>query len=191
MGKTASISCASIIALLLAAVGCEPSIERGPGGPGDDGYVEPACVYYAPERIDILPLTELKGADEAGEGRLDAYVSLVDSAGSQIKFPVKFRFELYEQVQRSPEPKGKRAKIWPPANAADPNESVGRWFDLDDPAENNRFWRDFVRAYHFSLPFTPQPQASYILEITCLTHHGRRLKAEVPISPAKTARRSV
>jgi len=168
--------------LLLAGLGCEPPVQQNlPGG----GNEAPACVFYGPARIDILPLTEFKNADGGGEARLEAYISLLDSAGSQIKFPVKLRFELYEYVPRSAEPKGTRVAIWPKINTAEPNEPINHWFDLCDPARNNFFWRDFIRAYQFTQPFRPQPAARYILEATCLTNDGRRLIAKATLRKIK------
>lgn len=181
MRRITATSYALFTLIFIAALGCDSPVQREPLGGGHDGYETPACVFYAPEKIDILPLTEFKDADGGGESQLDAYVSLLDSAGCQIKFPVKFRFELYEQVQRSAEPKGRRVGIWPEINTPDPNEPRSHWFDLGDPARNHIFWQDFVRAYQFSLPFRPQPAASYILEATCLTSDGRRLTAEVSL----------
>ena len=40
-----------------------------------------------------------------------AYVSLMDVFGSQIKGPAVFRFELYEKVVRSSEPKGNKCSL--------------------------------------------------------------------------------
>ncbi len=138
----------------------------------------PFCVYYAPEKIDVMPLTGFKVSN--GDPQLDVYVSLIDSVGSQIKFPSKFRFELYDQVQRSPEPKGKRVGIWPQEEGiADPNGPEIRWFDLVDPAVNNHYWRDFLRAYQFTFSFRPEPDKSYILEATCLTYQNKRLTAQL------------
>lgn len=179
------ISYALFTLLLLAGLGCELPPPRDSLGGGYDANEASACVFYGPKRIDILPLTEFKGADGGGEARLEAYVSLLDSAGSQIKFPVKLRFELYEHVRRSAEPKGRRIAIWPEINTAEPNEPTSHWFDLSDPARNNLFWRDFIRAYQFTLPFKPQPATSCILEATCLTNDGRRLIAEVSLRKIK------
>lgn len=178
-----SISYALFNLLLLAGLGCDPP--AGPDGPGrlNGSFETPTCALYAPERIDILPLTEFKDGKQGGEPRLEVYVSLLDSAGSQIKFPVKCRFELYEQVKRSAKPKGKRVAIWPQTNAGEPNEPPSHWFDLEDLSENSLAWHDFVRAYRFTLPFRPQPAVSYILEVTCLRHDARRLTAEVALGP--------
>jgi len=164
--------------LLLTCAGCEPV--RTTGAPPDHNTAGAAlCVYYAPVKIDILPLTEFTTLDGSSEPHtIEAYVSLLDSFGSQIKSPGKFRFELYEYVQRSAEPKGGRAMIWPESDLSDPNISDRYWIDLSDPAANNRSWRDFLRAYQFNLPFKPAPGRDYVLEATCLIPDGSRLTAE-------------
>lgn len=128
-----------------------------------------AC--YAPAKVDIMPLTELVTA--GGQGfRIHLYVSLLDAFGSQIKSPAVFRFELYEHVVRSAEPKGKRAVIW-----AD--------FDLTSPAANNEYWRDFLRAYEFNLPFEQATGQTYILQVTCLCPSGSRLTSEFTLKYEK------
>jgi len=171
--------------LLLTYAGCEPV--RTTGAPPDHNTAGAAlCVYYAPVKIDILPLTELIVALDGGsDPHIEAYVSLLDSFGSQIKSPGKFRFELYEYVQRSAEPKGERLRKWPDSDPADPNTDDLYWIDLSDPAANNRSWRDFLRAYQLDLPLKPaphegvlQPGRDYVLEATCLTPNGSRLTAE-------------
>ncbi len=177
--------------LLLTYAGCEPV--RTTGAPPNHNTAGAAlCVYYAPVKIDILPLTEFTappggpGLDGGSElHTIEAYVSLLDSFGSQIKSPGKFRFELYEYVQRSAEPKGKGVMIWPKSDLSDPNSGNRHWIDLSDPATNNRAWRDFIRAYQFNLPCKPasyeealQPGRDYVLEATCLLPNGSRLTAD-------------
>ena len=67
---------------------------------------------YAPARVDILPLTTINPTtSSAGDYIIDVYVCLLDSFDSQIKYPATFRFELFQYVQRSTEPKGKRILI--------------------------------------------------------------------------------
>ena len=128
---------------------------------------------YAPVKIDIVPLTEFTGVNDAGEEqKIKAYVSLLDSFGYQIKAPGTFRFELYEKVPRSAEPKGKRIDIWPD-------------IDLNDVVENNRYWRDFLRAYEFNLPSESESDQNYILEATCLSPNGKRLSAEFTLTRTK------
>ena len=112
-----------------------------------------------------MPLTEFISVDDARQAKIKIYVSLLDTFGSQIKSPVTFRFELYEYVQRSAEPKGKRIIIWSD-------------IDLTEPAENNVYWRDFLRAYEFNLPFEQAANQSYILQVTCLCPNGKRISSE-------------
>jgi hypothetical protein len=90
---------------------------------------------------------------------------LLDSFGCQVKSAGVFRFELYERVERSAEPKGRRVVIWPD-------------IDLIDAAANNENWRDFLRAYEFNLDFDLQGSQNYVLQVTCLCPGGKRLSAE-------------
>ncbi|MHC4323279.1 MAG: hypothetical protein ACYSUX_03285, partial [Planctomycetota bacterium] len=77
--------------------------------------IDPLSCYasFAPVKIDIMPLTEFVGLGDSQQSQINIYVSLIDTFGSQVKSPGMFRFELYEYKQRSAEPKGKRAVIWP------------------------------------------------------------------------------
>ena len=152
------------VVFLLVHSGCEPS------GVATKSTAE---TTYAPAKIDILPLTELVYPDSTGQQpQLRVYVSLLDSFGSQIKAPGVFRFELYEYVQRSSEPKGRRISIWPDT-------------DLTAPADNNTHWQDFLRAYEFILIFEPAGDQSYILQATCLCPDGRRLSVEFALKHAR------
>ena len=122
--------------------------------------------YYAPVKIEIVPLTEIVYADDAEEeSKIVAYVSLLDSFGSQVKMPGVFRFELYERVARSAEPKGRRIIFWPDT-------------DLSEATENNKYWRDFLRAYEFVFTLKTQINQCYILQATYLSPNGKRLSAE-------------
>jgi len=119
---------------------------------------------YVPVKIDIMPLTEFVRPDNA-QPKINIYVSLIDPFGSQIKSPGMFRFELYEYMPRSADPKGKRPIIWPD-------------IDLSDPITNNSYWQDFLRAYEFSLPCEQTNGKDYILQVTCLCPNGKRLTSE-------------
>ncbi len=132
---------------------------------------DPAAVSarYAPAKIDIMPLTELlPPAADSRDFTVSIYVSLLDSYGCQIKAPGTFRLELYEFVQHTNDSKGKRVVVWPD-------------LDLTDPAVNNRYWRDFLRAYQFNLPVAALTADSYVVEVTCLCPSGKRLSAEATI----------
>jgi hypothetical protein len=129
------------------------------------------CTRFGPARIDVLPITSLvRGASDT-ESTINAYVCLLDSFDCQIKSPAVFRFELFQHVQHSSEPKGRRLAVWPD-------------IDLTDPANNNKNWQDFLRAYLFSLPLQKTSAENSILHVTCLCSSGRRLVADFLIRPA-------
>jgi hypothetical protein len=147
--------------LLLCGAGCEPT-DTELSSRADFNQLS----AYGPVKLDIMPLTEFtRTGDNEKPSKIKVYVSLLDSFNCQIKTPAVFRFELYDKVPRSAEPKGKRIAIWPDIN-------------LTDAAKNNDYWRDFLRAYEFDLPFEPESNRSYILQITSLCPGGRRLSAE-------------
>ena len=127
------------------------------------------------EEIHIGGLTELKLESQDASGwQLQVYVDLLDSFGSRIKSPGKFRFELYEFVSRSGQSKGKRIFIWPDVVL----------FDAED---NNEYWQDYLRSYVFSLKtdFRVVAGRDYILEATCLTGDGRRITDKSQIKAIK------
>jgi len=138
-----------------------------------DNNVDMLSLYtsYVPVKIDIMPLTEIVSSGDT-QSQINIYVSLIDPFGSQIKSPGIFRFELYEYIQRSAESKGKRAIIWPDV-------------DLTDPVKNNDSWRDFLRAYVFSLPCEKSISQDYILQVTCLCPNGKRLSSEFTLRHTK------
>jgi len=166
------------LVLLMFVVGCEPpqgGIKQAESPLKSVGDCNEVLFYapYTPVKIDILPLTESTGGSNAGgKSKIKVYVSLLDSFGYQMKSPGVFRFELYARVPRSAEPKGKRISIWPDIN-------------LTDVVENNRYWRDFLRAYEFNLPFEPETSQSHILQVTCLCPNGKRLSAEFTLPNTK------
>jgi len=140
------------------------------------GTQEPPPVVptgFAPARVSILPLTELPGSTPSGQAvMLDAFVSLQDAFGRQVKAPGVFRFELYQRVLRSGQPKGQRLAIWPD-------------IDLTHPATNDGYWRDFLRAYEFKLDTPADLHETYILEVTCMCPDGRRLTAEYALKGSR------
>jgi len=121
---------------------------------------------FAPVKIGILPLTRTVGSFGADPvAKLSVFVSVLDTFGSQMKAPGVLRFELYEYIPRSAQAKGPRLTLWPDV-------------DLTGPAQNNRYWRDFLRAYEFVLDTQAGRDKTYILEVTCMCPDGRRLSAE-------------
>ena len=167
--RLSSVVC--LLAMLLVGTGCQwPLLPPGLSAKTDND-LNKLSVYtrYAPAKINIMPLTEFIGPGNAQQPNINLYVSLLDSFGSQIKSPCVFRFELYQRVQRSAEPKGKRI--------------IMTDIDLTEPAANNEYWRDFLRAYEFNLPFESAADRSYILQVTCLCPNARRLSAEFALKP--------
>ena len=133
----------------------------------------PVPTGFAPARICILPLSELPSSTPSSQAvMLNAYVSLQDAFGCQIKAPGVLRFELYRYVPRSGQPKGQRLAIWPD-------------IDLTHPVANNRYWRDFLRAYEFKLDAPAGLNETYVLEVTCMCPDGRRLTAEFPLKSGR------
>jgi len=128
---------------------------------------------FAPAKIYILPLTELPSSTPSSQAvALTAYIGLLDAFGCQVKAPGVLRFELYQYVPRSAAPKGQRLAIWPD-------------IDLTHPATNNRYWRDFLRAYEFKLDAPAGLNETYVLEATCMCPDGRRLTATFPLHGGK------
>jgi hypothetical protein len=129
-------------------------------------------VTFAPAKIAVLPLTELSSPSGAGPGaKLDVFVTMLDAFGCQMKAPGVLRFELYEYVPRSAQLKGKQLALWPQ-------------IDLTGPAENNRYWRDFLRAYEFELDTQAGRDKTYILEVTCQGPDGKRLSCQYTLKGA-------
>jgi len=128
-------------------------------------FASAPCTRFGPARVDVIPITSLVPApDSDRNSTINAYVCLIDAFDSQIKSPAVFRFELFELLQRSTNPKGKRLVLWPD-------------IDLSDPGANNGHWQDFLRAYLFSLPLQQRPDSA-ILQVTCLCPSGKRLTAD-------------
>lgn len=160
-----------------AAVRGADSRVEGTAGKGEDRTTarSPANVPtgFAPARIGILPLTELGRSGDGGQAAvLTIYLDMLDAFGSHIKAPGVLRFELYEYVPRSAEPRGQRITVWPDV-------------DVTNPVENNRYWRDFLRAYEFALDAPAGLDKTYILEATCICPDGRRLSATSPLHGGK------
>ena len=115
--------------------------------------------------IHVAGLTELTEHAKAKDSQtLRVFVELMDTYGSKIKAPVTLRFELYRYVPHRTDPRGSRLRSWPD-------------FDLFSQAGNHLYWRDYLRAYEFSLDVSPAlpPEESYLVEVTCMTADQRRI----------------
>ena len=155
MAKVTILICSIV---LLTIIGCQP-IQQSPPPQAEERLND----YYdfAPAKIKITDLTEF-----VDDSALKIYIDLIDRFGSRIKYPAVFRFELYEYIERSAEPKGKRIFLWPN-------------IDLTAAKANNRYWRDFLHAYEFSMniDFDIDLEQTYILQAHCQTVSGNRLTA--------------
>jgi len=166
---------AFLLILPLAQAGCSlaPSTGRLPAKVDKNSSRLSAYTHYVPARVDIMPLTEFTSGDsDQSESRINVYVSLLDLFGCQMKSPAMFRFELYEKLRYSGEPKGKRITIWPDIN-------------LTDETENNNYWRDFLRAYEFNLKSELPREKDCLLQVTCMCPSGKRLSAEFAIKKSE------
>jgi hypothetical protein len=152
--------------ILLLTAGCET--EYSPPVSPEDKIIE--CEYldpYQPVKAVFLPLSTVLAPDKAADpDTITAYISLKDSAGSSVKAPAVFRFELYQFRPLSTEPKGKRLYIWDDIN-------------LNAFNDNNRYWRDYLRAYEFRLLYHCPDCKKYVLEVTCMGPSGTRLLADI------------
>jgi len=154
-------------------IGCKILSEQPP--PAEYDNADPLSIYtsYAPQKIDILPLTKiLSETSNNKSSNIIVYVSLLDAFNSSIKSPGIFRFELYEYVKRSPQPKGQRVKLCPDR-------------DLLEPTENNTHWRDYFRTYQFNITCNIQKDQSYILQATFITPEQKRLSDEMLLKPTE------
>jgi hypothetical protein len=167
--KVITILCCCLASCLVTSCGPNSAAQR-PSTP-----VSPVLptLGFAPARIVITPLTEIKGpAQGDGKCQIRVFVKLVDSFESDVKAPGSFRFELYEKVPRSVEPRGRRLMLWPV-------------FDLTVAEQNNVYWQDFLRSYEFILDLDPSNGGTYILEATFIPSEGKRLTAQTLLAASQ------
>jgi hypothetical protein len=177
-----SAICIAGVACLLGCCGCRTASKTPPSAPVQTAEAtsqavaqQPVAVPsgFGPAKVSILPLTEIRGAAGIGQdATLTVYMAMLDAFGCPIKAPCTLRFEIYEYVRRSAQPKGQRLRIWPD-------------IDLTNPTVNNESWRDFLRAYEFRLDVRANRDQTYILEATCLGPDGKRLSGQCAIRAAQ------
>jgi hypothetical protein len=157
--------------LSVAAIGCDSLRFPGANSNKVERPVDSFAVHarYTPTKVSIMPLTKFEKTVQQNQSQIHTYISLLDSFGSQVKSPCIFRFELYDKVELSSQPKGSRIVMWPD-------------MDLTEPVENNKYWSDFFRAYEFRLGFEPKQNKSYILQVTSIDPGGKRLSDEIVIN---------
>jgi hypothetical protein len=152
--------------------GCGPNPSEGSKLAKPSSTTQPSA-GFAPVRIAITPWTEIKGqTHEEGTQHIRVFLRLVDAFGSELKSPGIFRFELYEKVPRSAEPRGRRLMMWPD-------------LDLTAAEQNNVHWQDYLRSYEFTLGFDPPDAGPFVLEATFIPPEGRRLTCQYLLSSAQ------
>ena len=168
MNITFTVSVATVFSMAMFFLcGCQPEYSQ-PARPVSDTITECEILNtYQPVKAVFMPLSEVRSSDNNSDpDTITAYISLNDSAGSAIKAPAVFRFELYQFRPLSADPKGKRLYIWDDTN-------------LNSFKDNNRYWRDYLRAYEFKLIYNCPDCTKYVLEVTCMSQSGTRLLADI------------
>jgi hypothetical protein len=142
---------------MMIACGCQEQAQTQQSGfPALE--IQKTCLFV-PEKIRFNQLTEF-----AQNWQITAYVDVLDQFGSRIKAAGIWRFELYEYVPRSAEPKGTRLYLWPD-------------IDLTDAKTNYGLWQDYLRCYKFdlNLDIDLAGDKTYILQAVCFTAQGIRI----------------
>ena len=148
-----------LLLLLLFMAGCEPNI-----GVRKQEADPLTVLNYSPDKAGFVGLTGVTYSEKLSQDVIVAFVDLRDKFDSRIKFPGKFRFELYNSANNQSTMVGKRVKIWDD-------------FDLNDPAVNNAKWMDNFRAYRFELPCgNLERNKPYLLDVTFMGPDQRRLQ---------------
>jgi len=124
-------SAGALLAWTLLLGGCPPPAPA----PSDVPY---PINLTLPKTIRLHPFTGTRVFDDAGGTRgIDVRVEALDHYGDSTKAFGRFRFELYEFLPRSADPKGRRLSAWD--------------IDLNDPRANFVHWDGITRTYQFKL----------------------------------------
>jgi len=158
---------ACLLVMLAAFAGCEVEDVNSTSSNVNSRNIKIyATEGFEVDRIDIIGLTRIVPDDYDQELKnISVCVDVLDIFDSRIKAPCKFRFELFDYLPRSAQNLGSRLLIWTD-------------MDLSSAQANNAAWKDHLRAYQFELPLDFQPVAgkSYMLQATCMTIEGKRLR---------------
>jgi hypothetical protein len=158
---------APLVVILVMSAGCEPDYSASSGAVRDAIAEFESFRDYQPVKAVFLPLSDVYLPEKPYQpDTIMAYVALQDAVGSAVKAPAVFRFELYQFSPRSTDPKGKRLYMWDDIS-------------LDAFSENNKYWRDYLRAYEFKLQYDCPDCKRYVLEVTCMCPSGQRLMAAI------------
>lgn len=148
------------VLLLCCLMGCET-------GPTPEAMRTSPAAGFPVASVQLAGLTQFVDRREENEPqKIRAFVELRDVYDSKLKAPATFRFALYEYVPHRSDPRGKHIQTWPD-------------FRLINPHTNHLYWRDYLRAYEFTLDVRPPvaSQRDLLLEVTCTTPQQRRIYA--------------
>ena len=125
---------------LMAAAGC--SRESWRFGTKGDISRQPQTIaapidLMLPEAIRVHPFTGRTFAEAGGVTGVDVRIEAIDAFGDATKAFGDFRFEMYNFVPNSLDPKGKRIAVW--------DESILK------PTDNLLHWDKITRMYIFKL----------------------------------------
>jgi hypothetical protein len=150
-----------VLFFMVIACGCEEQ-SRQSDFPAIE--MQKSCLFV-PNKVRFNQLTEF-----AQSGQITAYVDMLDQFDSRIKAAGVWRFELYEYVPRSAEPRGTRLYIWSD-------------IDLTDAKVNYGYWQDYLRCYKFDLNFDIDlaGDKTYILQAVCFTADGKHLTDSIEL----------
>jgi hypothetical protein len=162
------IAIALTATITVAAAGCKSAPVAGDNGPRRE-----MLALLMPSRIEIVkPFTHVKSFDRDntpdGIELLLRAVNSLDNPGLMIVGQV--RVELFEFVEASAEPKGRRVDYWD--------------IDLSTAARQKSFWNQLTQMYEFRLGVDPSVlprQKSFVLMVTYNTPLGEHLTDECVI----------
>jgi hypothetical protein len=153
----------SVLFFMMIACGCQEQTQPSQSG-FPDVEMQKTCLFM-PEKIKFNQLTEF-----SQDWQITAYIDILDQFGSRIKAAGIWKFELYEYVLRSSEPKGTRLYFWPDINLTDAKVNFG-------------YWQDYLRCYKFdlNLDFDLAGGKTYILQAECFTADGKRITDSIEL----------
>ena len=147
-----------VLFVLPIICGCETYNSGNSGALTDGNSVRNDCIFVA-DKIKFNQLTEY-----VGNGQINVYIDVFDQFGSRIKASGIWRFELFQQEQRTPESRGSRVYLW-------------QDIDLTDASVNFSAWQDYLRCYKIELVPDGDIETgkTYILQAVCTTAEGKRI----------------
>jgi len=159
---------AGVAAVLFVAPGCKSAPRAG-----DEAARREMFALLMPERIEIVkPFTRVKSFDRDnkpdGIELLLRAVNSLDNPGLMIVGHV--RVELFEHVEASAEPKGRRLDHWD--------------IDLSSAARQKAFWNQLTQMYEFHLGIDPAVlprEKALVMAVTYNSPLGEHLTDECVI----------